>query len=221
MINITHIKNISTAIILAGGQGQRMKSGLFPKSLIPVESINILSEHLLKLKKLSIENIFISVNKSNIILKKYLEKISELFLFNIQIIEEEVIGSGGSLQNILRKTGFNGLFICISVDSYFSFDYNELIQKFKSDTFLLFKKYEEGRYCKDDNFKENNLFCLAKDNKKRYCYSGLGVFDSKLLNQFYFEKKEFDLCEYLIEIAKMNKLKGLEADFPLFNLNRL
>ena len=219
MINNNTIKNISTAIILAGGLGQRMKSGNFPKSLIPIESINILSEHLLQLKKLEIEKIFISVNKDNLTLKNYLNNFSNISLFDIKIIEEDVCGSGGSLQNILKKTGFNDFFICISVDSYFDFDYNILIQNFVSDTFLVFKKYKEGRYCKDENFNSNNLFCLAKENKEKFCYSGIGIFDAKLLNKFSFNEKEFDLCEYLIEIAKLKKLKGIEAYFPLFNLN--
>ena len=219
-INNNKIKNISTAFILAGGLGQRMESDLFPKALIPIETINILSEHLLRLKKLEIENIFISVNKNNTLLKKYINNISSLNLFdNITIIEEEVCGSGGSLQNLLRKSKFNGLFICISVDSYFFFDYGELIHKFVSDTFLVFKKYEEGRYCKDEFYKDNNLFCLAEKNKEKFCYAGLGIFDTAILNKFNFEEKEFDMCEYLIRIARQKKLKGLEANFPLFNLN--
>ena len=219
-INNNRIKNISTAFILAGGLGQRMESGLFPKSLIPIETINILSDHLLRLKKLEIEKIFISVNKDNQLLKKYLNDFSALNLLdNITIIEEEVCGSGGSLQNLLKKSKFNGLFICISVDSYFFFDYGELIHNFVNDTFLLFKKYEEGRYCKDDFYKDNSLFCLAEKNKEKYCYAGLGIFDTELLNKFNFEEKEFDMCEYFIRIAKQKKLKGLEANFPLFNLN--
>ena len=45
-------KNISTAVILTDGNGKRMNSGIFPKSLKPVELINCLSNHFLQLQKL-------------------------------------------------------------------------------------------------------------------------------------------------------------------------
>ena len=210
-------KNIKTAIILAGGIGQRMNSGLFPKSLIPVELINSLTNHFLQLKKLEIEKVIISVYKENQNLKNFLKDFSKVFLFDIIIIEEEVCGSGGSLQNILKKTTFRELFICISADSFFDFDYNKLINNFESDSCCIFRKFEAGLYCKDKNKKD--LYCLFNEKEQRYCYSGLGIFDAKLLQKFSFSETEFDLSEYLKEISKVNKLKGFEADFPLFNLN--
>ena len=210
-------KTISTAVILAGGIGKRMKSGLFPKSLIPVELINTLTYHLLQLKKYDFERIIIGVYKNNVLLKEFLQNISKVLLLHIEIIEEELCGSGGSVQNILRQTKLNELFLCISADSFFYFDYNELIKQFKKDTFCLFRKYDKGFYTKDKTKKES--FLLACDKDERYCFSGIGLFDGKLFQQYNFEEKEFDLYEYLIEIAKIGKLNGFEADFPLFNLN--
>ena len=195
-------KNISTAVILAGGNGKRMNSGIFPKSLIPVELINCLSNHFLQLQKLEIEKVIISVYKENKILKEFLNDFSKSFMFDIKIVEEEVCGSGGSLQNILKKTGITDAFIYISADSYFLFYYNELIKNYESDTYCIFRKYEEGLYSKDESHK--NLYCLAKDKEQRYCYSGLGIFDGKLFQQYSFNEKEFDLSEYLKEIAKLN-----------------
>ena len=98
-------KNISTAVILAGGNGKRMNSGIFTKSLIPVELINCLSNHFLQLQKLEIEKVIISVYKENKILKEFLNNFSKSFMFDIKIVEEEVCGCGGSLQNILKKLG--------------------------------------------------------------------------------------------------------------------
>ena len=183
-------KNISTAVILAGGNGKRMNSGIFPKSLIPVELINCLSNHFLQLQKLEIEKVIISVYKENQFLKEFLNEFSKTFMFDIKIVEEEICGSGGSLQNILKKTGISETFICISADSYFLFDYNELIKNFESDTFCIFRKFEKGFYCKDGN--QKYLFSLAKENKERYCYSGLGIFNGKLMQKFSFGYNEFD-----------------------------
>ena len=74
-------KTISTAVILAGGIGKRMKSGLFPKSLIPVELINTLTYHLLQLKKYDFERIIIGVYKNNVLLKEFLQNISKVLYY--------------------------------------------------------------------------------------------------------------------------------------------
>lgn len=134
-------------------------------------------------------------------MKEFLQNISKVLLLHIEIIEEELCGSGGSVQNILRQTKLNELFLCISADSFFYFDYNELIKQFKKDTFCLFRKYDKGFYTKDKTKKES--FLLACDKDERYCFSGIGLFDGKLFQQYNFEEKEFDLYEYLIEIAKI------------------
>ena len=89
---------ISIAVILAGGIAKRMESGIFPKSLIPVELINTLSNHLLQLKKLEIEKIIISVYKKNSYLKDFLKEFSKELDMEIKIIEEDLCGSGGSLK---------------------------------------------------------------------------------------------------------------------------
>ena len=208
---------ISIAVILAGGIAKRMESGIFPKSLIPVELINTLSNHLLQLKKLEIEKIIISVYKKNSYLKDFLKEFSKELDMEIKIIEEDLCGSGGSLQNTLKSTDLDEIFLCISSDCYFFFDYKEIIKKFESDTFLLFRKFDEGLYSKDKD--KRNSYCLSKENEQKYCYSGIGVFDAKLLKQFSFMEKEFDLSKYLIEISSKGKLNGMELNFPFYNLN--
>jgi D-glycero-alpha-D-manno-heptose 1-phosphate guanylyltransferase len=117
-------RNRLPAIILAGGQGTRLKSFLpgCPKPLIPINGrpfLEFLVDHLLDQ---GIEQIFLATGYRG-------DQIAEAFAARSSIhcvCEQVVLGTGGAVANVALQAGLYGRFLVLNGDSFTPFKVAEL-----------------------------------------------------------------------------------------------
>ena len=208
---------VKSAGLLAAGIANRMNEGYFPKSLIPVGNLSPILYHLLNLKKIGINNVVIVINKKSSILREYLGNGNQFSMKIDYIEDDEKLDTGGDLKQLLSK--INEDFLLISCDTIIEVDYSILIDKFKQDSFLLFKKESNGKYFFGQNNKLYNASNTTNENE-RVSFAGIGVFQRKSLDEYFPEgKNNFPLSYVLKELAGKGKLFGQTTTSPIFNLN--
>ena len=107
-------KKINNLVIMAGGEGTRMKpfTDLFPKPLIPIRGKPIIDLIIEKFSNFNIKKFTLSVRTKSKILKTYL---SEKKYKNLNYVEEKKpLGTVGSLSLLKRK--FNEDFLLTNCD---------------------------------------------------------------------------------------------------------
>jgi NDP-sugar pyrophosphorylase family protein len=208
---------VKSAGLLAAGIANRMNEGYFPKSLIPVGNLSPILYHLFNLKKIGINNVVIVINKKSSILREYLGNGNQFSMKIDYIEDDEKLDTGGDLKQLLSK--INEDFLLISCDTIIEVDYSILIDKFKQDSFLLFKKESNGKYFFGQNNKLYNASNTTNENE-RVSFAGIGVFQRKSLDEYFPEgKNNFPLSYVLKELAGKGKLFGQTTTSPIFNLN--
>lgn len=124
---ILHAKKIDKAVILAGGQGTRMRPFTYemPKPMIPVQG-KPLVQHIIELiRKYEVRDIILSTGYMGDKLKEYFGNGSK-FGVNITYIEEkEEMGTAGALN--LMKDVLNGPFLMFNGDVLARIDLYDMI----------------------------------------------------------------------------------------------
>ena len=116
------------AIILAGGEGKRLRSVIndIPKPMAPIKDKPFLEYIILQLKSQNLKDIIISTGYKGSIIKNYFQDGGNWDL-NIEYSEEDKpLGTGGAL----RKAGKlidDDQFIVMNGDSYFDIEFKQLI----------------------------------------------------------------------------------------------
>jgi|TARA_Y100000310_G_scaffold332439_1_gene408009 NDP-sugar pyrophosphorylase family protein len=107
------------AIILAGGLGTRLRPLTYdtPKPLLPIKDKPLIEWTILNLKKHGITDIILSIGYKAEMIKDYF-KSGEEFGVNISYnVEEELLGTGGAVKDILNKFGINEPFALVWGDN--------------------------------------------------------------------------------------------------------
>jgi mannose-1-phosphate guanylyltransferase len=112
------------AVILAGGLGSRLRplTDEIPKPLLPIQGKPILERCILNLKKYGINEIILSIGFMSEKIKEYFgtgEKLGVNIDYNI---EEELLGTGGAVKDLVRKFGLNEEFLLLWGDNLGNFD---------------------------------------------------------------------------------------------------
>jgi len=116
------------AIILAGGEGKRLRSVVndIPKPMAPINKKPFLEYLILQLKKQNVKDVIISIGYKGGIIKDYFQN-GDNWDINIEYSEEgKPLGTGGAL----RKAGelIDGKqFIAMNGDSFFDIESKQLI----------------------------------------------------------------------------------------------
>jgi len=140
---------MTTAIILAGGMGTRLRSAVpdLPKPMAPIEGRPFL-EHLMDYWiDQGVSQFVLSVGYKKEVIMDYLGSNYRSTPLTYAI-EEEPLGTGGGL--LLAAQGVSEPFLVLNGDTFFEVDLAKLL-KFHSDhssdwTFSLFRTSEVGRY---------------------------------------------------------------------------
>lgn len=124
---------VSTAIILAGGLGTRLRplTNTVPKPLIPVLGKPLLHHIVLNLKKHNITNIIISIGYKAEIIQEYFKDGSHLGVSISYCIEDEPLGTGGAIKEAAKN--LQEPFIALNGDNLSDFNYTELIKQHKEN----------------------------------------------------------------------------------------
>jgi NDP-sugar pyrophosphorylase family protein len=109
--------DLNTAVILAGGEGTRMRPITYeiPKPLIPIHGIPIMEHQINMLKKYDIRNIIIISGKHTEKLREYFGNGNKFGVRLNYITEEKPLGSAGPLS--LVKDMIKDTFILLNVDT--------------------------------------------------------------------------------------------------------
>ena len=116
------------AIILAGGEGKRLRSVVndIPKPMAPINKKPFLEYLILQLKKQNVKDVIISIGYKGGIIKDYFQN-GDNWDINIEYSEEgKPLGTGGAL----RKAGElidDEQFIVMNGDSFFDIEFKQLI----------------------------------------------------------------------------------------------
>ena len=202
--------------VLCGGLGTRLKESLgeTPKSLAPVNDKPFL-EFILKHWVSNKVNhfVFLLGYKADLI-KDYLENANESIFTNCKfeyVVEEERLGTGGSVANALDILSYKGNFFLINSDTWLSATLEDFFDKsppcigvvFQNDT----KRYgivELSSTKKITSFKEKNL-----TSNSGFINSGLYFLNSDLFLDW--DEKPCSLEEeYLTQFVKQGVLTGVD-----------
>lgn len=133
---------ISTAIILAGGLGTRLRSEVpdLPKCMAPVREHPFLAYVIGYLQKEGIEHFVFSLGYKSDVVIQYLDSTYPQ-LHKTYVVENEPLGTGGAIQLALTKIK-DKVVLIVNGDTLFNVDLNEMYQRHrlkKSDCTIALK----------------------------------------------------------------------------------
>ncbi len=194
-------------VILAGGRGSRIDNHLknYPKPMIKFNKKHFLYYLINMISKYNFRKIFILTRfRSKVIEKKFHNKIFNFVPIEC-IKEKKVMGTGGAL-NLIKKKTKN--FLLINGDTIFNIDFNEFLKCSNDNKIgsmsLIFKKNKSNK--KLINLNLNRNLIEFKQNGK-YSNGGVYYFNKKIFN---FIPKSYSSLEedILPKIIKKGKITG-------------
>lgn len=181
---------ITTAIILAGGFGTRLKSVVsdLPKPMAPINNNPFLNYQLNYLKHYGVKNVILSVGYLS-------EKIRDYYGNNFNgltidyVIEENPLGTGGGIRLALEKCNEELVFV-LNGDSFFDVNliqfYNLHSQNKSQISLALRKVNESARYGTIEKNKENKITSFKEKSgidKEGIINGGVYILDKHLYLQ--------------------------------------
>jgi len=207
---------VNTAVLMAGGEGTRLRplTNHKPKPMVEIDGVPILERQLEQLKKFGVVNIYISVN--------YLaEKITEYFGngikfgLNIKYIhEDKKLGTAGALSLIENEIEDN--FLLMNGDIVTNIDFNEMA-KFHliSDSLITIGAINHDIKVPFGVLKVEAGVLKEVIEKPVYtelCNAGIYMINNKVLDRI--PKNEYHDITTTIDTVLQNK--GLISVFPIF-----
>jgi mannose-1-phosphate guanylyltransferase len=122
---------MTKAIILAGGLGTRLRplTDKTPKPLLPVKGKPIIEHAIDNFRKHGIKDIILSIGYKADIIRGYFKDGSDFGVNISYCIEEEPLGTGGSLKE--SSKGATETFVAINGDNLADFDWTSMLQQHK------------------------------------------------------------------------------------------
>lgn len=121
------------AIILAGGLGTRLKplTDKTPKPLLPIKDKPLLEWVILNLKPHGITDIILSIGYKADMITQYFTDGSQLGVAISYNIEENPLGTGGAVKDIVTNQNMKKPFILVWGDNLADYDYEKMIEVHK------------------------------------------------------------------------------------------
>lgn len=208
--------NYDQAIILAGGDGVRIKE-LFPnipKPLIPFNGIPFIDLLIMKLKRFGIKNIYLSINKKN---TPFYEKYNNS---TIEIVPENLkLGTGGAIKNIMNVYNLDSS-IVLNGDSYCDVSFKDLVNnhmKVKSDLTICAVENKSSRNDAGNiNVDKNNKVVSFQEKKNSSKLINSGVY---VVNKCIFKSSNdiFSFEEYITQILSLYYVSVFKIDSDVFD----
>lgn len=190
---------ITTALILAGGMGTRLKSVIsnVPKPMAPINGRPFLEIQLDYWINQGVDNFIISVGyKSEIIIEHFGHKYRNA---NINyVIEDNPLGTGGAIIKSIKDFQIEEPFMLLNGDTYFEISLFNLLSfhqnKGSQFTFSVFKSNNTERYMGlnlDHNMRLLPEFYIENSNDEKYVNGGVYIINPEILNREKFENDKF------------------------------
>lgn len=210
--------------VLAGGFGTRLSAILpdTPKALAPVNNTPFLYHQVLNWKSKGIrEFTFLLHHKADLIIDFLRNECYELLGdcdFN-WIVEDEPLGTGGSISNAIKLLGFNSDFLVINADTWHGDDFTNL---FISDTPAMAVKYVNdisrfGGIEIDDNGYIVSFYEKKSVNIKGWINAGLYKLKPNLFQNWF--KPNFSLeREFIPHLLNYETIKAVPLDASFLDI---
>ena len=190
---------ITTALILAGGMGTRLKSVIsnVPKPMAPINGRPFLEIQLDYWISQGVDNFIISVGyKSEIIIEHFGYKYRNV---NINyVIEDNPLGTGGAIIKSIKDFHITEPFMLLNGDTYFEISLINLLSfhqnKGSQFTFSVFKSNNTERYMGlnlDHNMRLLPELYIENSNDEKYVNGGVYIINPEILNREKFENDKF------------------------------
>ena len=172
---------VTTAIILAGGLGTRLRSAVtdLPKPMAPIGGRPFLEYQLDYWIAQGISRFVLSVGYQHEVIIDHFGTSYKGIELNF-VIEETPLGTGGGLLLAAEKVGNDAPFLLLNGDTYFSVDLKtltEFSQEKDADwCFSLFHSNEVGRYMGMDVSPQGQITSLKSDTDHSGCLANGGVY---------------------------------------------
>ena len=209
---------MTTAIILAGGKGTRLRSVVpdLPKPMAPIDGRPFIEHQMDYWIGQGVGRFVVSVGyKKEVIMDHFGTSYRSTPL--TYAIEHEPLGTGGGL--LLAAQGLREPFLVLNGDTFFEVDLAKLL-KFHADhsadwTFSLFRTSGVGRYMGIEVQSDGQIDSLKSGTGEKSCLANGGVYlvtPSVLANKAFVPGCRFSLEEDLLPAmeAQGAKLFGLE-----------
>ncbi len=165
-------------IILAGGQGQRIKPVHpdLPKCLIPINEVPFLSYLLSHLKKIKLSHICIATGVMSEQVSDYALKHKDEFPHLRMSREETPLGTGGALKKAIKSSRFKN-FLVLNGDTYFNINLEEFLASSEGPFTMalsLMKNIERFSTVEIDT--ENKVSSFNQESKKDVILQNAGTY---------------------------------------------
>jgi len=198
------------AIILAGGQGSRLRpfTTFIPKPLMPMGDMPILEIIMRQLKHFGVKNVVISVNHLADLMMAFFKSGEKLGLDINYAIEEKALGTAGplSIMDNLEET-----FLVMNADLLTTIDYGNLINFHKKNgfdaTISTYKKEVKISLGVIQSQENNFVNYIEKPTYNFDVSMGIYVFNKSVIE--YIPKNErMDIPDLILKLKENNKKIG-------------
>lgn len=211
---------MTTAIILAGGMGTRLRSAVpdLPKPMAPVNGRPFIEHQMDYWINQGVDQFVVSVGyKKEVIMDHFGTNYRSTPL--TYAIEEEPLGTGGGL--LLAAQGLSEPFLVLNGDTFFEVDLGKLL-KFHSDhssdwTFSLFRTSEVGRYMGIEVKPDGEIGSLTTGTEEQRRLANGGVYlvnPSVLANKSFVPGTKLSLEDDLLPAMFVQGYKLFGLEFP-------
>lgn len=203
------------AMILAAGEGRRMRPLTLdtPKPLLQVNGISLIERHITALKAAGFDELIINIAYLGAQIKSALGD-GERFGVSICYSEEGApLETGGAIRHALPKLGEQP-FLLVNADILFDYDYSQLceIEVPDSGAHLVMIANPPHNPRGDFALNSDSEICIrSAEVKYRYpslTFSGLSVFDPKMISQYPKLREKFPLLEVFQYAIAKRRLRG-------------
>lgn len=214
-----------TTVILAGGEGERMRPLTYelPKSMLPVNNKPLLFHLITLLKKHHLQDIIICTNKQGESIKDYFQDGSRFGVNLNYQFEKTGLGTGGALLTV-KKQIQSSPFLVIYSDIYTQIDLKELISFHQASGNLVtlgLKPVNQTRKFGQINLKGSlvtEFFQKPRKSQSNLVNSGIYICNQEIFNFFPKAKTGFNLDDVLIKLIQQKQVSGYVFDGAWFDV---
>ncbi len=214
-IKTKNINKFWAAIIMAGGEGQRLRPFTIkiPKPMIEVGGLKLIERQIKNISKTGLKKIFISTNYLGHLIEDYFEDGKKLNLNIKYLREKKKLGTAGSL-SLLPETP-KGPLLITNGDIITTSNYNKMLDyhyELNSSVTIASVNYKVEIPFGVMKCDHTNVLSLEEKPSETFlCNAGIYVVSPEVI-KFVPKNKEFNMTDLIMVLLKENKKVSI---FPL------
>ena len=219
LLNKAFYSDQITAVILAGGEGERMRPLTYelPKSMLPVKKRPLMAYLVSLLKNANIKELLVCTNKQAEAIREYFGNGSRFGVNVTYVFEKQNLGPGGALLKARHQIK-SSPFLVLHSDLYTEIDLRELIsfhQQAGAMVTIGLKPVGQTRQFGQIALKGSTVthfFQNPQSGKSNLINSGIYVCNQEVFNYFPPKKEPFDFDDVLVALVKQKQVNGYVFD---------